>query len=286
MIKEKLYTEFLPYPQSDKKQIWIYVPEHSENDRLPVVYMTDGQNLFDENPTPYGSWGTVEAVKNEIKNGSGGAIIVGIDNGSTMRENELTPKSIGSLITEGENFVSELPKEMLSNLIELNKDFYSTFTAPEAEIFDDFLINTIIPYVESNFPVNSDKSARAVCGSSMGGLFAFYSGIENSGLFSFVGVFSPAFLLYKETTIINWLMSKMTDDMPYLYVYTGGGDMLEEIIRKTTESTYGMIAESGYPYDRSSIVIMPQNKHNENAWREIYPDFLHTFLSNCKPIIY
>lgn len=279
MINEKLYTELLPYPDGRKKQIWIYVPDHAENTKLPVIYMTDGQNLFDENSTPYGSWGVANAVKNEIENGSMGAVIVGIDNGSVMRENELTPKSIGNLITENENFVSQLPQDMLATLNEINKDFYKTFNAPQAEMFDEFLLNTVIPYVESKFPVDTDKNSRAVCGSSMGGLFAFYSAVENSDVFSFSGVFSPAFLLYKETTLINWLMSKITDDMPYLYVYTGGGDPLEEIICKTTESTYDMITECGYPFDKSSIVILPENKHNEDAWREMFPDFLHTFLS-------
>lgn len=282
MIEDMLYTELLPYPDGREKRIWIYVPKHVENAKLPVVYMTDGQNLFDENPTPYGSWGVANAVKNEIKNGSNGAVVVGIDNGSAMRENELTPKSIGALITEDENFASQLPPDMLATLNEINKDFYKTFNAPQAEVFDEFLLNTVMPYVEGKFPVAADKSSRAVCGSSMGGLFAFYSAVENSEVFSFGGVFSPAFLLYKETTLINWLMSKMNDDMPYLYVYTGGGDPLEEIILKTTESTYDMMTECGYPFDKSSIVILPENMHNEIAWREIFPDFLHTFCQKFK----
>ena len=282
MTEEKLYTVSLPYPGRDKKQIWVYVPSHTDGEKFPIVYMTDGQNLFDEDTTPYGSWKVADAVKNEMKNSSSGAIIVGIDNSGKMRENELTPKSIGKMMTENEKFAAEMSDEMYGNLIELNKDFNKTFNAPEAEIFDDFLVNTVMPYVEENFPVISDKNSRAVCGSSMGGLFAFYEAVAHSDIFSFSGVFSPAFLLFKESEILGWLMGKMTGDMPYLYVYTGGGDILEEIICKTTESTYDMITECGYPYDRSSIVILPENKHNEAAWCEIYPDFLHTFLSKCK----
>ena len=173
MTEEKLYTVSLPYPGRDKKQIWVYVPSHTDGEKFPTVYMTDGQNLFDEDSTPYGSWKVADAVKNEMKNSSSGAVIVGIDNSGKMRENELTPKSIGKMMTENEKFAAEMSDEMYGNLIKLNKVFYKTFNAPEAEIFDDFLVNTVMPYVEENFPVISDKNSRAVCGSSMGGLFAF-----------------------------------------------------------------------------------------------------------------
>lgn len=258
MTKAKLHTVFLPFPDKDDRMIQIYVPEHSENEKLPVIYMTDGQNLFDEKSTPYGSWGVIDAVENERKNGSKGAIIVGIDNGNVYRDSELTPKCIGEIQY----------RYMLNDI----------FT-PQGEIFDDFLMNTVIPYVEQNFPVKTGRKYTSVCGSSSGGLQAFFSGVEHSDKFGFIGAFSPAFLVYTEADWRKYLLQKIKSDMPYLYIYTGSGDELEQMIYESTEMMYDLLPETGYPYDMMNEIVMLDNKHNENAWREIFPDFLHTVLN-------
>lgn len=258
MIEAKLHSVFLPFPHKDDRKVWIYVPGHEENETLPVIYMTDGQNLFDENSTPYGSWGVIESVETEQDNGSEGAIIVGIDNGNIYRDSELTPGTIG-----------EVQQRHLLNDI---------FT-PQGEIFDDFLMNTVIPYVEENYPVKRGREYTSVCGSSSGGLQAFFEGIEHSDRFAFIGAFSPAFLLYTETDWRNYLVSKVNDNMPYLYIYTGSGDESEQIIFESVEMMYDLLTEVGYPYDMMNEVILFENEHNEKAWKEIFPDFLHTVLS-------
>ena len=97
MVDAKLHTIKLPYPDKDDRNVWVYVPSHSDGEKLPVVYMTDGQNLFDDNSTPHGSWEVVKAVEYERKSGVGNAVIVGIDNGNAWRDSELTPKSIGEV---------------------------------------------------------------------------------------------------------------------------------------------------------------------------------------------
>lgn len=254
MINAKLHTVFLPFPDKDDRKVWIYVPQHNENEKLPVIYMMDGQNLFDENSTPHGSWGVISAIENEDKK----AIAVGIDNGNVYRDSELTPKSIGDVQY----------RELLNDI----------FT-PQGEIFDDFLMNTVIPYVESNFPVKTGKKFTSVCGSSSGGLQAFFAGIEHSDKFGFIGAFSPAFLCYTEDDWRGYLLQKVTTDMPYIYIYTGNGDELEGMIFESVEMMYDLLPETGYPYDMMNEVVMFENEHNEKAWREIFPDFLHTFLN-------
>lgn len=254
----KLYTHSLPYPNKDDRQIWVYVPNHNQGDKLPVIYMTDGQNLFDDNATPYGSWGVIEAVENEIKACGKGAIIVGIDNGNVYRDSELTPSSIGEV---------------------LHRDLLNEEFAPEGEMFDDFLMNTVIAFVEENYPVKQGREYTSICGSSSGGLQAFFTGIEHSEKFGFIGAFSPAFLLYSENDWRNYLFSKINDNMPYLYIYTGNGDELEESIFESVEMLYELLPETGYPYDMMNEVILFENCHNESAWRDIFKDFLHTTLN-------
>ncbi|MCQ4022889.1 MULTISPECIES: esterase family protein [unclassified Ruminococcus] len=260
MVNAILTEAMLPYQGRGERKIWVYVPQHNDGDVLPVIYMTDGQNLFDNNATVYGCLDVIGAVENKVKCGITGAAIVGIDNGNIYRDSELTPDSIGTV----------LHTELLNEIFK-----------PEGEGFDSFLINTVMPYVQSNFPVSCDKRFNAVCGCSSGGLQAFFEGMEHSDLFSAVGALSPAFLLYSRQDWERYLALKLTEESPYIYIYSGAVGEEEQMIFESVEMLYDLLIELNYPYDKLNEVVLTENEHNENAWREIFPDFLHTFLSRA-----
>ncbi len=256
-MKAELFDLFLPYPEKGERRVRVYVPEHEEGETFPVIYMTDGQNLFDEETGTWGCWFTREAVEAERKLSGKAAVIVGIHNDNHWRDNELTPASIGELVDTAD---------------------MHDFTAPEGEIFDSFVMDVVKPYIEKNFPVKMGRENTAFCGSSSGGLQSFFTALSHPESFSAAGVFSPAFLLYSGDDMRRWVLSKLCDDLPYLYIYTGAGDELEQRIFQSTEAVYDMLTEC-YPYDLLNEVILFENCHNEKAWAEIFPDFLHTFLS-------
>lgn len=256
MKKAEIVTALLPYPDKGDRKIRIYVPEHNEGELLPVIYMTDGQNLFFEEEATFGCWKLIDLVEAEIKSSGSGAVIVGIDHGGKWRDNELTPGSIGTV----------MPTDM------------PCYTNAEGEIFDSFVVDTVMPYIESNFPVRRDREATAFCGSSSGGLQSFFTGLSHRERFSFLGVFSPAFLLYSAEDLKSWISKMITDDQPYLYIYTGAEGDLERRIYESVEVVYDILTELCYPYDLLNEVVLFENEHNEEAWREIFRDFLHTFL--------
>lgn len=256
MTKSEIYKIDLPYPEKGDRLVRVFVPAHEEGERLPVIYMTDGQNLFDEESSGWGCWFTREAVEAERSASGKAAIVVGIHNDNVWRDNELTPGSIGEVVSA---------EDMLN------------YTAPEGEIFDSFVMNVVKPYVEEHFPVKTGRENTAFCGSSSGGLQAFFTALSHPDDFCASGVFSPAFLLYTPDDIRRWVLSKLKDEMPYLYIYTGAGDELEQRIFQSTETTYDILQEC-YPPELLNEVILFDNRHNEKAWAEIFPDFLHTFL--------
>lgn len=256
MMHSEIEEILLPYPLRGEKRVWVYVPKN-KGEKLPVIYMTDGQNLFDGKSTPHGCWEVIKAVENEMNGGFGGAVIVGIDNGSVYRDSELTPFSIGEA----------LHRDMLNENFE-----------PEGEVFDAFLMNTVIPYIEENYPVMPGGNHRAVCGSSSGGLQAFFEGVENKGEFAAVGALSPAFLLYSQEDWQSYLAPRISGDSPYLYIYSGAQGELENMIFESVEMLYDLLISLGYQYDKINEVVLLENEHNEKAWREIFKDFLHTCL--------
>ena len=256
MIKEQFTDLYLPFPGHGDRRVTVLVPEHGENELLPVIYMTDGQNLFDEKAAVWGCWHVPETIRAELERSGKTAVIVGIFNDSHLRDSELTPKSIGELICP----------EKLPDL-----------TTPQGEIFDEFIVNTVMPAVESRFPVSRKRCDTAICGSSSGGLQAFFTALSHPDLFCASGALSPAFLLYSADDMRRWIYSKLGENMPYLYIYTGAGDELEMGIYESVEQTYDILMEC-YPFDRLNEVVLFEEKHHESAWEPVFGDFLHTFL--------
>lgn len=261
MIQEQITTLTLPYPLGDKL-VRVYVPAHEEGETFPVVYMTDGQNLFEDTDLRFGCWYTREAVAEERSRSGQAAIIVGIHNDESPRQraNELTPKSIGTVMLP-----PDMPEE---ERVHVN---------PSGEVFDDFVVNTVMPAVEAQFPVRKGRNETAFCGSSSGGLQSYFTALSHPDKFCAAGVFSPALMFYSPEDMRSWIASVMRDNMPYLYFYMGGGDELEQILAIGMDRTYDILMEL-YPPEKLSSVILPDQKHHESAWAPIFKDFLHTFL--------
>ena len=76
------------------RRIWVYLPRdyYTSNSSYPVLYMHDGQNLFDALYTFLGvEWAVDEAMETLQDNGFKAAIVVGMDNGGIDRINEYSP---------------------------------------------------------------------------------------------------------------------------------------------------------------------------------------------------
>ena len=260
MVNDMLITVKLPYPMTNGRTVRVFVPRHEEGETFPVVYMTDGQTSFERLPGELGCWSTHEAVKEEIKSFGRGAIIVGIHNdlGPAQRASELTLACIGE---------QQVPEEMKGKI------------PSTGEVFEDFVLNTVMPYVEKHFPVRKGRSNTAFCGSSSGGVESLYLAMSRSDIFGMAGVFSPALMIYSPMDLEKWFMGCLGENKPYIYLYSGGEPGLEAAICQFTEML-GAILERSYPSDLFKKVIIKENPHNETAWAKAFKDMLHIFLDN------
>ena len=258
-------SEFsLPYPDMPDRKIRVLTPPHKEGERLPVIYMSDGQNLFDEESAPFGCWHTQKIIEDEIKNGSRGAVIVGIHHGGDIKRFvELSPLRFGFPSLPPGTVIPDEAKNL----------------QPGAEVFDDFMINSVMPYINDHYPVLTDRDNTAFCGSSMGGLFAYYTALEHSDIFSISGVFSPAFFYESPDPRSSLAKEKAGSPLPFLYMYSGAGDELEKFIYTAFTAVCKELREIGYPADRLKCVARPELPHHESAWEEIFRDFVHIFLN-------
>ena len=226
-------------------RVWIpdgYDPANTEK-KYPVFYMHDAQNLFDSYTSFSGEWMVDEAITDMIGQGYEGAIIVGIDN-SNDRINEYTP-----------NWDNPDPE---------------TVDNASGDKYAAFIVETLKPYIDSNYNVRTDKESTGVGGSSMGGLISYYMGLEYPDVFGQVLVFSPSFWLFSEDTISAEIASKdftTPENLPKYYLYVGGEASIVPYVGFVKDK----MIECGYPTDKINSLSDSTQSHNEKAWSKYFP---------------
>ncbi|MBQ5346435.1 MAG: alpha/beta hydrolase [Ruminococcus sp.] len=244
------------------KDVYILTPEGYDKNskkKYPVIYMCDGQNLFDKTATSHGCWGVPESIRSMQKNTGKGVIIVGIDDGTANRDSELTP-DIGEVQDVGDGDV----------------DNYKNGTG---KYYSDFVVNTVMPYVEKNYNVYTDRKHTAVAGSSSGGIESFYIGMEHADKFGTIGALSPAFGLFSDKTWVKYLKSKdLKKNKPFVYIYNGDGDELEKMLKVGAVSMTDNLKKVGYGKKDYTLKLYSKGLHNEKYWRALFPEFLKLFI--------
>jgi len=232
-----MYTSLYITELNIKRRIWVYLPGDyaiSEK-RYPVLYMQDGQNLFDVKTSFSGEWQIDEYL--DTVNFAG--IVVGIDNGGDLRMNEYNPN-------DTEEHGMGLGKIYLR------------------------IVATILkPYVDKNFRTLPGPGHTAIAGSSMGGLISFYAGLYHPKIFGAIGVISPSFWLVPNLLQqIDELPSKGHKQQRY-YFYGGRkeGEQMVELIEEVSSRLKERFS------CKVSVNISETGTHSESSWRKMFPDF-------------
>ena len=218
------------------RAVRIYLPHDYESSkkRYPVLYMHDGQNLFDELTGFAGEW-EVDEFMDSVKLKK--AIIVGIDNGSNKRMNEYNPYD------------------------------HKTYGAGEGDQYIDFLVKTLKPFIDKKYRTLKDKQNTSISGSSMGGLISFYALVKYSTVFGSAGVYSPAFWTAPDLFESVKTKGKLVNSKIYFFAGKLEGDRMVNDALKMYEAMR-KVSKS-----KMKLVIKDDGKHNEATWRKDFPDF-------------
>ncbi len=225
---------------SRKRRIWAYLPKSyaTSTKKYPVIYMQDGQNLFNEQTAPFGEWGIDETLDTLIKQTGKEAIIIGIDNGGDKRMNEYNPYD------------------------------FKNYGKGEGSQYVDFMALTLKPFIDKKYRTLKDSAHTFVAGSSMGGLISLYAVVKYPNVFGGAGIFSPAFwtapAIYEEVEKANFANS-----FKKFYFYAGGKE--SETMVPDMDKMIAIIEKKGNYETRR--LMDPLAKHNEAAWRKEFADF-------------
>jgi len=226
------------------RKIWIYIPADyaTTQDRYPVIYMQDGQNLFDDYTAYAGEWNVDETLDDLIKSGTPPCIVVGIDNG---------------------------PQRMT----EYNPYTFEKFGKGEGDQYVDFLTNTLKPFVDNNFRTISDKKNTIIVGSSMGGLISYYAMLKYPEVYGNAGIFSPSFWIAEKIKNLTDLTRSTFNGKVFFYIGGQEGDVnvqnMQEVADRLGNHSKAII----------STHIDPQGLHNEQAWRKWFSTFYQWIMT-------
>lgn len=218
------------------RRVWVYLPADYCNNRqkYPVLYMHDGQNVFDNATSFSGEWGVDEFMDSTSARN---CIVVAIDHGGPKRLNEY------------------------------NGYDHDRFGKGEGSAYVEFLVKTLRPFINKNFRTKKDRENTWIAGSSMGGLISFYAMLQYPDVFGGAGVFSPAF--WTAPRIFEDIKTKGKEVKGSIYFYAGkqeGESMIPDMLKAFQE-----IAQVSKV--RMETVIRDEGKHNEMTWRKEFPLF-------------
>jgi len=227
------------------RRVWLYLPPGyaASSQRYPVLYMHDGQNVFDAATSYAGEWGVDETLDSLQRLGGirGGTIVVAVDNGQQRRFDEYSPWR------------------------------NQRFGGGEGDAYVDFLAHTLKPYIDAHYRTLPDRLHTGVAGSSMGGLISLYAALKYPDVFGRVGVFSPAFWVAPEI----YGVARRAHPLPgtRIYMVTGGqeGDTPDSVVRDH-QRMVDTLAAAGFTVGTDvQAAVRPDGKHAEWFWRREFP---------------
>lgn len=219
------------------RRIWIYLPKNynaapNTGDKFPVLYMHDGQNVFDESTSFSGEWG----VDDFFDTTASAPIVVAIDNGGDRRLNEY------------------------------NTHDNARFGKGEGNAYIDFIVKTLKPYIDKHYRTHRDRQHTYIAGSSMGGLISLTAILKYPKVFGGAGIFSPSIWISR-TEILNDIKKKAKKVSGHIYFFAGkqeGETMVPNMLA-------AFEAFQDKSRARITAVIRDEGKHHESTWRKEFP---------------
>jgi predicted alpha/beta superfamily hydrolase len=226
-----------------ERRVQVYLPPGyaTSNKRYPVLYMHDGQNLFDDKTSFVGEWGVDESMDRLAKEKGLEVIVVGIEHGGDHRMTELKPWD------------------------------NAQYGKGEADAYLHFVVDVVKPWADKQFRTRSDRAHTGIMGSSLGGLTSWYAAFKYPQVFGRVGVFSPSY----------WIAPQAYDLEPTvrlprntrMYQLTGGREGDPKAGDRTVANSERMetMMRHDQPNLRLRSLVVQEGEHNEKFWRAQFP---------------
>ena len=225
---------------ANKRDVVVYLPagyDERQEQRYPVLYMHDGQNLFepDRSFIPGQYWQLAEAANDAIGARTAAAmIIVGVDNAGAARIDEYTPTADARKGGGG------------------RADDHARMIAEELK-----------PHIDQKYRTLSEPEHTGIGGSSLGGLAALHLAIRRADIFRRAAVMSPS-VWWDDRVIVKEIESLPEGERPRVWLDIGGREGNEAL----TDARMLRDRMLAHGWNRDNFYYHEDRRadHSERAW--------------------
>lgn len=237
---------------NNARGVYVYLPPtYLENStaRMPVVYMHDGQNLFDPNAAFGGvTWRVAEAMNDAASSGAfREAIVVGAENAGANRIAEYTPTSD------------------------------PMYGGGNGDLFLRMLVEELKPKVDSELRTLPGRADTILIGSSLGGLISSYAGVRKADTFGNIGAMSPS-VWWDGRVLLTFVAQTGTTRPLRVYVDSGDSGPSNDGVTDTADLAAAYRALGYAEGSTLKYVVQQGATHTESAWASRLPGALEFLL--------
>lgn len=252
------------------RNVDIWLPEgYSQSEKYPVLYMHDGQMLFD----PEKSWNkqawNVDDVASRLFTSQKITkfIVVGIWNGGQTRHTDYFPQQPFEKMTrqERDTIVAQLQRSGRT------KEVF----VPRSDNYLKFIVRELKPYIDKTYAVDVRQESTFLAGSSMGGLISIYGICEYPGIFGGAVCMSThwpgTFTLENNPApdaFLKYLNKKLPAPDKHRIYFDCGDQTLDALYPDIQKKVDRLMVEKGYSADHWQTGYFPGKDHSEQAWNE------------------
>jgi enterochelin esterase-like enzyme len=253
------------------RNVDVWLPDgFNPSKRYAVVYMHDGQMLFDSS----GNWAKqewgVDETFGRLMNGKKilDCIVVGIWNTNDHRYGEYFPEKPFNLLEENEKGIIREQGQTLKHCQFINGK-------PNSDDYLRFLVRELKPFIDRNFPTLRKSSDTFIMGSSMGGLISLYAMCEYPRVFGgaaclsthVTGMFTNQNNPFPKV-LIEYLHQNLPKPRHQRFYFDRGTTTLDSLYEPTQIQVDSVFKAIGFSEENFQSLTFPGEPHTETAWKK------------------
>jgi predicted alpha/beta superfamily hydrolase len=261
---ENLISNYVP-----KRNIDVWLPvDYNSNKKYAVLYMHDGQMLFDPLTTwNKKSWLMQESITKLIKeNKINEVIVVGIWNGGERRHSEYFPQKPFEMLSLDQ-------KASIKEAVRKNNSSVFNNYEISSNNYLKFIVEELKPYIDKNFSTNTSASNTFIAGSSMGGLISMYAICEYPNVFGGAICMSthwPGIFEMENNPIpgafMQYLNAKLPNAQNHKIYFDCGDQALDALYPPLQNKVDELMRKKGYAQQSWMTKYFKNQDHSEDAW--------------------
>ena len=250
------------------RNVDIWLPEgYSSTKKYPVLYMHDGQMLYDTSVTwNHQAWKIDDVISRLVsENKINEVIVVGVWNGGLTRHPDYFPQKPYESLTQTEKDTVTAHLQRTGKIKEILK--------PVSDRYLKFLVTELKPFIDKTYSTYTDRGHTFIAGSSMGGLISMYAICEYPKVFGGAACLSthwPGIWTLKNNPVPDAFLKYLKTNLPQPKnhkIYFDCGDQTLDSLYPGIQKKVDVIMKlKGYTGKNWMTKYFPGENHSEKSW--------------------